>query len=76
MPDENIAHFLVPKHAPLPKQQAEELLKKLGIRLEQLPQILRDDPSIEHLKLQKHDVVKIVRDSPTASKTIYYRRVI
>ncbi len=70
------AHFLVPKHLLVPQHNAEEILKKLGVKLEQLPHILRDDPAIEPLKAQKNDLVKIVRDSPTAGKTIYYRRVI
>lgn len=73
---ESISHFLVPKHILVPKEVTSEILQKLGVKLEQLPQILRDDPVIEYLKLQKNDVIKIVRDSPTAGKTIYYRRVI
>lgn len=73
---ENNTHFLVPKHIPLPKQQAEELLKRLGIRIELLPQILRDDPAIEERKLEKNTIIKIIRDSPTAGKTVYYRRVV
>ena len=69
-------HFLVPKHLVVPQENVEELLKKLGISLEQLPQILRADPAIKDMKLRRNDIVKIVRDSPTAGKTIYYRRVV
>ena len=73
---EVVTHFLVPKHLVVPNENLEELLKKLGISLEQLPQILRSDSAIRDFKLQRNDVVKIVRDSPTAGKTVYYRRVV
>jgi len=68
-------HFLVPKHVLLSKEQAEQLLKKYGIEVRQLPRILKTDPAIKDLKPQKDDIVKIVRNSPTAGKTVYYRRV-
>ena len=71
-----LEHFLVPKHFLLPKEQAKEVLEKLGIDHEHLPQILREDPSIMHLMVEKNDVIKILRDSPTAGKTVYYRRVV
>ena len=69
-------HFLVPKHILIQKENTGEILKKLGVLIDQLPHILRADPTIKHLKAQKNDLIKIVRDSPTAGKTIYYRRVV
>jgi len=69
-------HFLVPKHILIPDQQVEEILKDLGISLEQIPQILKNDPSIKPMKTKKNDIIKIIRDSPTAGKTVYYRRVV
>ncbi len=68
-------HFLVPKHVLLSQQQAEALLKKYGMAVEQLPRILKTDAAIKELKPEKNSIVKIVRDSPTAGKTVYYRRV-
>ena len=69
-------HFLVPKHVLLSAKQGEELVKKYGLSLEQIPRILRVDPAIKDMLPKKGDIVKIVRDSPTAGKTIYYRRVV
>lgn len=69
-------HFLVPKHVLLSKEQAAELLKKYNLTLDQLPKIPLDDAAIEELEPVKNDIVKIVRGSPTAGKTIYFRRVL
>jgi len=69
-------HFLVPKHMIEPKEKVDELLNKLGIRKEDMPQISKADPAIKELKPDKGDIIKIIRDSPTAGKTIYYRRVV
>jgi DNA-directed RNA polymerase subunit H len=69
-------HFLVPKHVLLSTQQAAELMKKYGLNPNQMPKILRTDSAIIDMLPKKGDIVKIVRDSPTAGKTIYYRRVV
>lgn len=76
MPFEISKHFLVPKHVLLSKGQAEELVKKLGTDFKSLPQISKDDPAIADFKPVAGEVVKIVRDSFTAGKSIYYRRVV
>lgn len=60
----------------VPKEKVDELLNKLGIKKEDMPQILRTDPAIKELKPEKGNIIKIVRDSATAGKTIYYRRVV
>ena len=69
-------HFLVPKHVLLSKKDIEELFEKTMIKAEELPLILLADPAIKNLDPEKGDIVKIVRFSRTAGKTIYYRRVI
>ena len=69
-------HFLVPKHVMLSKEQAAELLKKYNLTLDQLPKISSKDVAIAELKPVKDEMVKIVRNSHTAGKTVYYRRVI
>ena len=71
-----IDHFLVPKHYLLPKEQADEILNKLGFKVEQLPMIQKNDAAIKEFKPIKGDVIKIVRNSPTAGQTVYYRRVV
>lgn len=69
-------HFLVPEHIVMPKEKANELFDSLGISKDLMPQILRTDPAIKELKLKKGDIIKIIRESPTAGKAVYYRRVI
>jgi len=72
---EKIEHFLVPNHVILSKEQAAEFLKKYSLRLDQLPKIQSKDPGIADLTPERNEIVKIVRDSPTAGKTVYYRRI-
>ena len=51
-------------------------MAELGIKKENLPKILKTDSAIKQLKPATGDVIKIIRDSPTAGSTVYYRRVI
>ncbi|PIN81065.1 DNA-directed RNA polymerase subunit H, partial [Candidatus Woesearchaeota archaeon CG10_big_fil_rev_8_21_14_0_10_30_7] len=44
--------------------------------LKDLPKILVDDPMIQLLNAKDGDVIKIERNSLTAGKTIFYRRVV
>jgi DNA-directed RNA polymerase subunit H len=69
-------HVLVPKHEILSQNEKEELLKKYGITLKQLPRIFLNDPAIRDLNPKLGDVVKITRKSPTAGEAVYYRVVI
>lgn len=59
----------------LSKEQAAELLSKYNLTLDQLPKIPVSDAGIAELKPERNDIVKIVRNSPTAGKIVYYRRV-
>ncbi len=69
-------HVLVPKHEVLSKEVAEELLKTLGISPEQLPKIRVDDPVAKEIGVKVGDIVRIIRESPTAGKSIAYRLVV
>lgn len=69
-------HVLVPKHEILSSSEKEELLKKYGITLRQLPRIFLNDPAIRGLNPKVGDVVKITRKSPTAGESTYYRVVV
>ncbi len=69
-------HILVPKHEVLSKEEAEELLKTLGIKKEQLPKIKRDDPIVKEIGAKPGDIIKITRESLTAGKSVFYRLVI
>ena len=69
-------HMLVPKHEVLSKEEAEELLRSLGIKKEQLPKIKATDPIAKEIGAKVGEIVKITRESPTAGKSIAYRLVI
>ena len=69
-------HSLVPEHIKLNEEEKEEVLKKLNIKQNKLPMILSSDPAIEHLESENGDVIKIVRNSPSAKSAIFYRVVV
>lgn len=65
----------MPKHTLLTDNDKHELLNSYKITLRQLPRILLDDPVIIRLGGKIGDVVKIVRKSPAAGESLYYRVV-
>ncbi len=69
-------HDLVPLHEILQKEEAEETLRKYGIKPGQLPLIKVTDPACRALGAKPKDIMKITRKSPTAGVAIYYRYVI
>lgn len=68
-------HHLVPKHELIPEEQKQEVLAQLGADLDRLPKVSRIDPMIEELGAKRGDLVRVVRNSPTAGKSIYFRVV-
>jgi DNA-directed RNA polymerase subunit H len=68
-------HYLVPKHERIPEEQKQEVLAQLGTELDRLPKVSRVDPMIEEIGAKRGDLIRIVRNSPTAGKSIYYRVV-
>lgn len=71
-----LEHELVPKHIILSKQEVKKLLKKLNIKPYNLPWIRASDPVCKKIKAKPGNVIKIIRKSPTAGVTVYYRLVI
>ncbi|MEM0466676.1 MAG: DNA-directed RNA polymerase subunit H [Candidatus Thermoplasmatota archaeon] len=71
-----LGHKLVPEHSILSKKEEKALLDKYKIKPEQLPKILSTDPAVVAIKAKPGDIVKIVRQSPTAKTSICYRLVI
>jgi DNA-directed RNA polymerase subunit H len=69
-------HELVPKHIILSEKEKEEVLKKYRATLKQLPRILSSDPVAKAIGAKPGDVIKIIRKSPTAGESIYYRIVV
>lgn len=69
-------HALVPKHSKCSEKEKKELLDKYGLSLSSLPCILPADPAIASLDVKEGDVIKIIRNSPTAGESVFYRRVV
>ena len=69
-------HVYQPKHEILPKNEAEEILKKFNVRTNQLPYIMSSDKGLEDLDIRPGDIIKITRKSPTAVESVYYRYVV
>ncbi|MCX6710050.1 MAG: DNA-directed RNA polymerase subunit H [Candidatus Woesearchaeota archaeon] len=70
-----IEHNLVPEHIKLSESEKQEILKKYNITENELPKILKSDAAIAHLDVKDSDVIKILRKSPTAGESIFYRVV-
>ena len=68
-------HELVPEHIVLSEEEAEEVLKRYNTTKDKLPGILEEDPVVKAIGAKKGDIIKIIRDSPTAGKAVYYRVV-
>jgi len=67
---------LVPKHEILTQEEKEEILAKYRVKPHQLPWIRASDPASEAIGAKPGDIVRIIRDSPTAGKYVSYRYVI
>ncbi len=71
-----LEHVLVPKHEVLDYKEALEVLKKLGIKPEQLPWIRASDPVVRLIGAKPGDIIRIIRKSPTAGEAVAYRYVV
>ena len=69
-------HVLVSTHVLLQKEEAERVLKELGVTLDDLPKISARDPMAKYVKAKKGDVIKLIRKSPTAGQSLAYRVVV
>ena len=69
-------HIYQPKHEILPKDRAEEILKKYNSKPSQLPYVMISDKALEDLDVRPGDIIKITRKSPTAGESVYYRYVV
>ncbi|MBC7100266.1 DNA-directed RNA polymerase subunit H [Methanothermobacter tenebrarum] len=70
-----LKHQLVPEHVILSEEEAEKVLKEMKIHAEQLPSIRTDDPVVKAIGAKEGDILKIIRESPTAGKFVTYRIV-
>ncbi|RFA93067.1 DNA-directed RNA polymerase subunit H [Pyrobaculum aerophilum] len=60
----------------IPREEAKELLKRMRLRPWQLPWIRASDPLAQKAGAKPGDVLKIVRESPTAGEAVVYRLVV
>ncbi len=69
-------HDLVPEHILLTPEESEVVLRQYGIEAPQLPKIHVNDPAAKEIGAKVNDIIKIMRKSPTAKQSIFYRLVI
>ena len=76
-PDYILKHRLVPKHIVLNEEEKKIVIEKYaGGDPYKLPYILASDPVVKTIGAKPGDVIKIIRRSPTAGTSIYYRLVV
>ena len=68
-------HILTPKHAKMGEKEKAQMLEQYKVTSRELPKILKTDSAIKQLEAKPGDVIKIIRKSPTAGETIFYRVV-
>lgn len=68
-------HSLVPKHTKLSQKDKKALFQEYNMTYQNLPKISINDPALASMNLKEGDVIKIERESPTSSNTVYYRGV-
>ncbi len=69
-------HILVPKHVKLSEKDKKSVLKQYNITEAELPKIPQDDSAIVSLGAKPGDIIKIIRQSPTAGESVFYRVVV
>jgi DNA-directed RNA polymerase subunit H len=69
-------HESVPEHVLLTPEEGEKVLRTYGIEAPQLPKIHVTDPAAKEIEAKVGDIIKVVRRSPTARESIFYRLVI
>lgn len=70
-------HEAVPEHRKLDEEEIEEVLEKYDTEKNNLPKIERTDAALKNKdNIEVGDVIEILRDSPTAGESVYYRRVV
>ena len=68
-------HILTPKHVKLGEREKVQLFEKYRVTSKEMPKILKTDSAIKELESKPGDVIKIIRKSPTAGESIFYRVV-
>jgi DNA-directed RNA polymerase subunit H len=66
-------HVIVPEHDVVPEDEVEEVETKYGISRHQLPKIKAGDPAAKAIGARPGDVIRVIRESPTAGRHEVYR---
>lgn len=69
-------HVFVPKHEIVSAEEREKLLSEYRVQPYQLPRLNASDPAAKAIDAKPGDIVRIIRDSPTAGKYTSYRYVV
>ena len=69
-------HILTPKHLKIGEKEKAQIFEKYHITSKEMPKILKTDSAIKGLDAKPGDFIKIMRKSPTAGESIFYRVVI
>lgn len=69
-------HVLVPEHVLLSDSDAKSILKEYNIAPKLLPRIVVTDPCAKILGAKPGQIIKIIRKSPTAGTSVFYRLVV
>lgn len=69
-------HVLVPKHEILNAEEREKVLTEYRVQPYQLPRLKASDPAAKVIDAKPGDIVRVIRDSPTAGKYKSYRYVV
>ena len=69
-------HELVPKHILLKPEEASKILEQYHIKPYQLPYIKSSDPAARKVGAKTGDIIKVIRKSPTAGESDFYRYVV
>jgi len=69
-------HEFVPKHEILTSEEREKVLAKYRVKPYQLPRIKASDPAAKAIGARPGDMLRIIRESPTAGRYIAYRYVV
>jgi DNA-directed RNA polymerase subunit H len=67
---------MVPEHVLLAPEESDEVLKRFSIEAPKLPKIHVNDPAAKEIGAKVGDIIKVIRKSPTARQSIFYRLVI
>jgi DNA-directed RNA polymerase subunit H (RpoH/RPB5) len=71
-----IDHDYVSKHIVLKEEEIKEFIISYQITRDKLPKLEIYDPIVRYYNMKIGDIVRIIRNSPSAGKAVYYRVVV